>query len=370
MLDAERIEVAACRNGVLPPMEVVQASRVYKEGSNEIHDCAAVRRDLWDTHRLDRFLADLIDETDEPEGSDVCAARMIETWARGGAMTKVGSNGYERQSRFAIMWTLGGISAAYFANPGVRTAARAHGADRMILGWFDGLAQMVRAEIKGRREGDNENNIFYWQGFSILPTALLLRDPELLRLSRSVFNDAMREVTHGSEDPSRDGFLPRELQRGSKALGYQAYATYPIVGMAILSQSYGCDFLNSRWKRRQLSTLMIRTLEAGFDPEIVSNEIALREPEGPRVKPRKTAGVRHVPDLLYLLNRIDPSIYKRIDKGVATELDRPRPVFAADRGENWSVDRMGGSFSKLADAVEGLKDARSKRLAGACGGKS
>jgi hypothetical protein len=267
------------------------------------------------------------------------------------------------------MWTLGGISAAYFANPGVRTAARDHGADGMILDWFAGLARMVTGEIRGRRDDDNENNIFYWQGFSILPTALLSGDPELLRVSRSVFNAAIREVTHGSEDPSRDGFLPRELRRGSKALSYQAFATYPIVGMAALSQAYGCDFLNSPWKRRQLSALMIRTLEAGRNPDVVSREIALREPKRPPVEPGRSRNVRHVPDLLYLIDRVDPSMYRRIDKGVARELDLPRPVFPADRGEDWSVDRMGGKFAKLADAVEELEDARSKRLARACGRK-
>ena len=289
---------------------------------------------------------------------------MIETWARAGAMTQVG--GDERQSRHAVMWTLGGISAAYFANPDIQAAARERGADEVILDWFHELAAKVKHDIRGRRELDKENNIFYWEGFSILPTALLSSDPELLRLSRSVFNAAMHEVTEGSGDPSRAGFLPRELRRGDKALNYQAYATYPIVGMAVVSRAYGCDFLNSRWKRRQLSTLMIRTTEAVLDPSVITEEIALREPMNKPVKQQKGSTARHSPDLLYLINRIEPALYKRIDRGVARQLDRPRPVIPADRGEHWSVNRMGGSFVKLADAGEELKDEQSEGLAGAC----
>jgi hypothetical protein len=365
-LDQERIPVAGCAEGVLPPITVVQASRTYRQGSNRVVDCVSVRRDDWNTRRLDRFLANLTAETDGPGGSPVCAAGMIETWARANAMSEIGDQGYENQSRAAIMWTLGGVSAAYFINPAVQAAAREDGSDGVIVGWFRALAEEVKPDIRRKREAADEDNIQYWQGFAILPTALLAGDPELLRLSRSVFNAAMHHVTQKSTDPRRDGFLPLELERGNKSLHYQAYATYPLLGLAAMSQAYGCDFLNSRWKRRQIANLMTRTMEGVLKPSLFTDELVLRRPGKRPIAQRKSYTVRHSPELLYLVYRIDPRLYERIYDTVEEASDLKRPVLDFERGETASVNRMGGRFLKLADTAEYLKDVRSTGLAEAC----
>ncbi len=366
-LDSERIALEGCARGVVPPMTLVQASRTYKQGSNRIIDCVSLRRDLWQTGRLDRFLADLVAETDGPSGSALCAARMIETWARAGAMSEVAADGSESQSRAAIMWTLGGVSAAYFANPAVQVAAREGGADTAIIGWFRGLAEGVKVDIRRKQAAEDEDNIQYWQGFAILPTALLAGDPELLELSRGTFTAAMREVTEKSADPQRDGFLPLELERGNKSLHYQAYATYPIVGMAVASQAYGCDFVNSRWKRRQFVNLMTRTMAGVIDPNLFTDEIARRLPGITRSEQQKSYTVRHSPELLPPIERLSPGLYDRIDAGVAAIFDRPRPVFPPETTENGSVTRLGGQFAKFADAAEALGEERAEGLAEICG---
>jgi hypothetical protein len=281
-------------------------------------------------------------------------------------MSEIGDQGYENQSRAAIMWTLGGVSAAYFINPAVQAAAREDGSDGVIVGWFRALAEEVKPDIRRKREAADEDNIQYWQGFAILPTALLAGDPELLRLSRSVFNAAMHHVTQKSTDPRRDGFLPLELERGNKSLHYQAYATYPLLGLAAMSQAYGCDFLNSRWKRRQIANLMTRTMEGVLKPSLFTDELVLRRPGKRPIAQRKSYTVRHSPELLYLVYRIDPRLYERIYDTVEEASDLKRPVLDFERGETASVNRMGGRFLKLADTAEYLKDVRSTGLAEAC----
>ncbi len=137
--------------------------------------------------------------------------------------------------------------------------------------------------------------------------------------------------------------------------------------MVVVSQAYGCDFVDSPWKRRQLSRLMTRSLRGVLEPESFAEELARRRP-GKAIQQQMTYTVRHGPETLYLVSRLDGALYARIDRNLAEELGRSRPVIPADLGQDAGKDRMGGGFSGLADAADGLAQAGSDGLSGACGG--
>ena len=351
-IDATRRPLPGCAAGVIPPQAEIDASRAYKKGSGSAVDCASMRRREAGNRFLKAILDDVIAAS---ETAPACAAGMIRTWAEADAMREIGTEGSANTSRAIGMFTLSGLSATYLVAPEVRAAAGSEG-DREILAWFRRLSARVEEDIAAKRARKDEDNIQYWQGFAVLPTALMTADPTLLKQSRATFHAAMREVTEKRRDPQDDGFLPLELERGDKALNYQSYAAHPIVGMATLSRAYGCDFLDTDWKRGQFVSLMSRTLEGNLDPELFAEAAVRLGKRKKAVEQLRSYTARHAPDLMYLVDRTDPDLFDRIDARVAKATGKPRPVFPASLGADGANDRMGGGYARLADRAAALSE--------------
>lgn len=366
-IEASRQSLPGCASGVVPPEAEIEASRAYKQHSGSVIDCASMRKREENTRFLNAFLADVIATADGPKAAPACAAAMIGAWAEADAMRDIGAEGSENTARALRMFTLAGLSSAYLIHPEVRAAAKP-AQDAAILAWFGRLSSGVEEDIARRRAQPREDNIQYWHGWAILPTALLRGDAELLGQSRRIFGVAMGAVTRDEPDPRNDGFLPLELGRGDKALSYQAYALQPILAMATLSQAYGCDFLASRKDADQLAALVTRTLEGYEDPAIFAQAaVRLGMRKKPAKQQRGSAG--RAPDLVYLVNRLDPALYDRIDGAVSEATGKPQPVFPPGRGAKESIDRLGGSLRTLANQSAALaKQPAPKGLARACGG--
>jgi hypothetical protein len=349
-IDATRQPLPGCAAGMVPPQSEIDASRSYKRRSGSIVDCASMRRREAGNRYLKVFIDDVLTASRD---APACAAGMLRNWAEADAMAEIGTEEAVNTSRALGMFTLAGLSSTYLVAPDVRAAAGPEG-DREILAWFRRLSARVEEDIVAKRAREDEDNIQYWQGFAVLPTALMTADPALLKQSRATFHAAMREVTEKQPNARDDGFLPLELERGDKALNYQFYALHPIIGMATLSQAYGCDFLDTDWKRDQFVSLMSRTLEGNLDPQMFA-EAAVRF--GKRKKPvkqQRSYKTRHASGLMYLVDRMDPDLFDRIDARVAEETGRPRPVFVASKGAEGAHGRIGGSYARLADRAEEL----------------
>ena len=197
-------------------------------------------------------------------------------------MTKIGvtDKSSTEQPKYIRYVSLAPISTIYFKYPAVRERAaqianKTVNKDTVIKNWFANLALQIHGEIETeriKRLGQTKQfktgrfyNLHFWSGFSILPTALLLADSpnpafqstarKLFIQSNNVFTDAMFEIEF-NRDEAGNGFLVRELQRRRLALNYHAYASYPILGMATLSQAYKCDFTSTSWKKKQISRLI------------------------------------------------------------------------------------------------------------------
>lgn len=361
-IDQFRVTVPGCDAKVIPPQKTIQSFRVYKQGSNRVIDCSTLRQKEFGTRFLDTYLAEVVAQTDAAPGSKsaaVCAASMLYLWAKADAMTELGDQGNENQGQALISWTLGGMSAAYYAQTPVRDAARAisdpddGSADAVIRDWFHTLAGPVSAMIDRERAAKNEDNLQYWRAFAILPTAYLTRDAKLMRQSQRVFDTALESVTTGAKKAENAGFLQFELERGERALHYQTFATFPIVALALLSKSQDCDFLRTEAQRTQLVRLLTRTLEGRANPEIFAEQAARRSRNKDVPIPQiRSTTVREAPQLMYLTNAIDPAIYAEVDANLAALTGAPSPVFKASVGSKASFDRFGGDYEDLVAASE------------------
>ncbi|TPE52099.1 alginate lyase family protein [Amaricoccus solimangrovi] len=356
-----RQPLAGCDVGVIAPPRVIQSHRLYKERSGWIVDCVGMRQKEFATRFIDTYLGEIVSRAEEAETSPAaatCGANMLRVWAEADAMTEIGDGGYEGQSELKISWTFGGLSAAYFIHPKLREAAReirtADGgtADQEILAWFRKLSGPVSAQIDRERAENNEDNLQYWRGYAILPTAFMTGDAELTRQSRRVFDAALGQVVMGSKDPADDGWLPYEMERGPRALLYQMYATTPVLAMALLSKSEGCGFLAGEEARARLTMMLTRVLEGWSDPTIVSAQVARYGRNGKRLRQIRTGTPRRAARLLYLANQIDPKLYEAVDRNLAAFTGEPSPVFKPTTGAKAGNDRLGGDYRDIAAAAE------------------
>lgn len=118
--------------------------------------------------------------------------------------------------------------------------------------------------------------------------------------------------------------------------------------MATLSRAYGCDFLDTDWKRGQFVSLMSRTLEGNLKPELFAEAAVRFGKRKKAVEQQRSYTVRHAPDLMYLVDRMDPDLFERIDARVAKASGKPQPVFAASSARTGPTTGW-GSYARLAD---------------------
>lgn len=366
-IDQTRISVPGCTKGIIPPQTTVQSHRVYKENNSHIFDCAGSRRREFNTRFLDRFLKDVVFQVDSKDGSAQCAANMLYAWAKANAMTQIGpEQDTALSSKNDIMWTLAGLSAAYFKSSATQTEANSiadpmtQTADAAIKQWFANISGSIADDIIKTRATSKENNIQYWRAWSILPTAMLLQDPVLLNASQGVFVRAMKSVAVGNTNPSDNGFLQLELKRGDKALRYQVFATVPLVAMAIVSQAYGCEFLDWPGAKHSFVSLMTRTIQGSAEPEIFSAQQLQRGLTRRLIQQLPSPGAAK---LLNQIDRVDPALGNQIDTALATQGVKPSNASLVGTDQT----RIGGDFSSLADASAALHARRSPRFAGVCG---
>ena len=92
------------------------------------------------------------------------------------------------------------------------------------------------------------------------------------------------------------GYLPLELRRGDKALGYQVFATFPVAGMATLSRAYG--FHSERVERtedfaaafaRAMASGTGAVLDLNISPEALTPRQTLSQMRAAALKAKETA---------------------------------------------------------------------------------
>lgn len=368
-----RVTVAGCSKKVVAPQQSLQAySRAVSGNDGEVghgtsNICEFTRRDHFSAYYLDVFLSELLAQIDSGSSAGAkCAAGMIHLWASNKAITKSDRSTaslarHQHATDMTRAWQLAGVSTAYFKSAATQsnlTTAQKNTVNK----WLKTLAYDVQDRVvdgcsSGCGRGTNRQ---YWAAFSILPTGLLTRDAKLIKESERIYLAALSKITRDAKNSYNNGFLPAELKRGKKAQDYHVYALEPLLGMAVLSQAYDCDFTGSNWRREQISYLLRKTMEGRYNPQVFVDAMIKQEGKGTS---QQTTSAAH---LLFLANQTAPSIYNNVQSFMMTHEPEAstknklflktygptgKEVFGADyKGQ----DRMGGRFYTLVQRVKQL----------------
>ncbi|MEA9355327.1 alginate lyase family protein [Bacteriovorax sp. PP10] len=160
----------------------------------------------------DKYIQDPVKNLSEGH----CANAWILSWAKQNAMLgEMKTN----QSYSERKWMLAGIGLVY----GKTRAIIKPDENLIIESWLKKLADLTMVhsdQYKGTR-----NNHYYWEGLAVGVVGAITKDSKYLSWSKQVFSNAMDKI-------QKDGSLIEEMNRGKRAIHYQAFATAPLVVMS------------------------------------------------------------------------------------------------------------------------------------------
>jgi poly(beta-D-mannuronate) lyase len=129
-----------------------------------------------------------------------------------------------------------------------------------ILAWVEAVTIKVMKEWQDRPL-KKVNNHDYWAAWAVMSSAVLLNNEDFFLWSVGKYNEAMIQI-------DSEGFLPNELKRKSRALGYHNYALTPLLFIADLAAINGYELDNVSLMR--LADNVIKGLD---DPEFFSKKV-------------------------------------------------------------------------------------------------
>lgn len=244
-----------------PVVRDLRAERFYVDAASSIPDPAAIARNRQALAALDASLGAIIAHSDRhlENGSASeaeCALAQMAVQAAGGAMlgeTRSLQADHERK------WRTAGMAIAYLT-----LRASADPARRAVIEpWLAGLADRVDA-AEGRPKA--WNNHHYWVGLVDTAVGDATDDPVRSARGRAAFDDGLAAI-------GADGTLPREMERGARALHYHAYALAPLAMAAEIAARRGEDW----WSLRDgaLHRLVGRVAAGLDDPAWFSSRVGV-----------------------------------------------------------------------------------------------
>lgn len=368
-IDANRVTVPSCTKGVVAPEVVVQAYKRTLPGMNinGKHNCELTRKNYFSSGHIDVFVSEFQAQVNKGTGqSKNCAANMLYYWARNNAMGDISKAEADHitASQFARMSALSGITSKLYVQPDtliylalekINVKGKMKTRRDVVVEWLEGIALKVNTEIDALIASDQINNRLYWNAYAILPIGLMQQNKKLIEKSEKVFLLGMNDI-------DEKGFMPVEIARKQRAMQYHVYSLRPLLGMALLSKSYNCDFAASRWRHSQLSNALSKTIEGSYDKNVFISEI--KKATGSTVTLLPADG--H--DLLFMASRVDPLIYDSVKKsliktGHVKANDKiflrkygPRKNEHFGAGETDSM--LGGNYYQFAERVEFMSNGK------------
>jgi poly(beta-D-mannuronate) lyase len=232
-----------------------------------------------------------------------CVMQVLETQAAANAMA---GNMSSNQANYVQNWTLGGLAISYLK---VRTAGPALGATpeqmNAVQTWMKTVGQQVEKWFDERRAKgttDSQNNHYYWAGFAVMATGIVVNDQSLYDWGVGTYKDGVGRV-------ASDGTLPLEMARGQRALHYHLFALAPLVTMAEMGEANGQDLYS--YDHNKLHLLVSRTMAGLVDNHYFAAKAGTAQdtPENGKIKNDDvvwaTPYVRRFPDsgIQQLLNK-------------------------------------------------------------------
>ncbi|WP_252273202.1 mannuronate-specific alginate lyase [Pseudomonas subflava] len=186
-----------------------------------------------------------------------CAMTWLESWADAGALL---SKDYNHTGMSVRKWTLGSLAGAYlrlkFSTSRPLDAHTEQSAK--VERWFGQMADMVVADWNAYPK-ERSNNHNYWAAWSVMASAVILD-------RRDLFDWSVGQYRHGVDQITRDGYLPRELVRETRALSYHNYSIAPLMMVSAFAKANGLDL---RGEDDGALLRLARNVEAGLqNPKI------------------------------------------------------------------------------------------------------
>jgi len=158
-----------------------------------------------------------------------CVLDWLRAWARTGAMLKAESH----QGGFIRKWGLAPVAATYIK---IRSAAGLDAAkNKAVRKWIADWASIVRDDYDAHTErSSRRNNHLNWAALSVTWAGVALDDRALFDWGLAKYRIALAQI-------AKDGTLPLELERRSKARHYHLFALSPLVFIAETAARNGVD---------------------------------------------------------------------------------------------------------------------------------
>lgn len=162
-----------------------------------------------------------------------CAIDWYRAWADGDGLL---GDATTHTGRAVRKWALASLSSHWLhlkfsaANPLADHPAEV----RRIEAWLGALADVVVHEWDAAEPDKRFNNHYYWSGWAVMATAVALDRRDLFDWSLAIYRRFSRQI-------DRVGYLPNELDRKRRALGYHNYAITPMAMVAAFGRANGVE---------------------------------------------------------------------------------------------------------------------------------
>lgn len=325
IVNASRMSLPACEGLWQPPKPqvVIGGQRTYvNDGPGYEYSCRKVRENLFGEAVRAAFLNELPVQADFAHDSEnkrrmACVSAAMYEWAKSDALTVLAGSlvsatgepeGDLSGNQIGRAMALEALAGVYFKYPGLRATAMAtktptgESQHDVIRAWLKKLAGFVLTDGPDRWTRRRASNVVYRQGNALMLVGQLVGNKQFILAGQKAFGLALSEITP-------EGFLPRELIRQSRALGYHSSALAPLVSTLTLSKSNGCEIRISAKDEERFLKLFARVLQGQKNPRVFSDLTGLDAQESTG----DDAGA-----LLALLHVHSPAMYKRLDKIAGT----------------------------------------------------
>lgn len=224
-----------------------QANAIYKARSEPIS-------------QMEKGVAKLVDKYMRTGNAAAlqCVIGWYSSWADAGALLGPSTSYSGKAMR---KWSLASLSGAFLHlqfSHSQPLAAYPQQTQR-IKAWLDRVGDKVLTEWDLDSPRKKINNHFYWAAWAIMATSVVGN-------RRDEFDWAARVYRIFASQVDADGYLPNELARQTRALGYHNFAITPIAMIAAFGKANGVDLADEG--DGALSRLADRTLQGIDDPQM------------------------------------------------------------------------------------------------------
>lgn len=187
-----------------------------------------------------------------------CALGWYTRWADARGLQGKAETHTGKSSR---KWALAALSGAWLhLKFSASQPLAAHPAEtRKVDAWLGQLADTVVSEWDIDQPAERINNHFYWSGWAVMATAVALD-------RRDLFDWSVKIYRRFASQADSNGYLPNELARQNRALGYHNFAITPLAMIAAFGKANGLDLPEAG--NGALGRLANRTLQGIRDPAI------------------------------------------------------------------------------------------------------